>query len=33
MSAEENNQMIKTMMLQNTCIYTSGDDTNDMELH
>ena len=29
MSAEENNQMIKTMMLQNTCNHISGDDTND----
>ena len=29
MSAEENNQIIKTMMLQNTCNHISGDDTND----
>jgi hypothetical protein len=29
MSAEENNQMVKTMMLNNNCNHISGDDTND----
>ena len=29
MSAEENNQMVKTMMLQNNCNHVSGDDSND----